>query len=121
MESCWNTRARRPCHYACILTPPHAAGRFPLPTTEEWGEGKGEGIPISHANSMEGAPLPSPLPARALQGEGAGGPSTMVVVSRCADAGMATAFCLVQTLRHTLSSEHRQNGSKERMCYEYVE
>src|SRR5437870_9483753 len=35
-----------------------AAGRFPLPTTEEWGEGKGEGIPISRANSMEGAPLP---------------------------------------------------------------
>src|SRR5438046_10462903 len=50
-----------------------AAGRFPLPTTEEWGEGKGEGIPISRANSMEGAPLPSPLPARASQGEGAGG------------------------------------------------
>src|SRR5205814_6944379 len=24
-----------------------AGGRFPLPTTEEWGEGKGEGIPIS--------------------------------------------------------------------------
>ena len=49
------------------------AGRFPLPTTEEWGEGKGEGIPISHANSMEAAPLPNPLPARASQGEGAGG------------------------------------------------
>src|SRR5207248_10519860 len=47
----------------------HAAGRFPLPTTEEWGEGKGEGIPISRANSMEGAPLP----VRASQGEGAGG------------------------------------------------
>src|SRR2546422_2308212 len=50
-----------------------AAGRFPLPTTEEWGVGKGEGIPISRANPMEGAPLPSPLPARASQGEGAGG------------------------------------------------
>ena len=50
-----------------------AVDRFPLPTTEEWGEGKGEGIPISCANSMEGAPLPSPLPARASQGEGAGG------------------------------------------------
>src|SRR5256885_1644026 len=49
-----------------------AAGRFPLPTTEEWGEGKGEGIPISRANSMEGAPLSSPL-ARASQREGAGG------------------------------------------------
>src|SRR2546430_5205882 len=51
------------------LTHRPAAGRFPLPTTEEWGEGKGEGIPISRANSMEGAPLP----ARASQGEGAGG------------------------------------------------
>src|SRR5439155_4312443 len=49
-----------------------AAGRFPLPTTKEWGEGKGEGIPISRANSMERPPLPSPLPARASQGEGAG-------------------------------------------------
>ena len=47
--------------------------RAPLPTTEEWGEGKGEGIPISRANSMETAPLPSPLPARASQGEGAVG------------------------------------------------
>src|SRR5256886_17130508 len=55
------------------LTHRPAAGRFPLPTTEEWGEGKGEGIPISHANSMEAAPLPNPLPARASQGEGAGG------------------------------------------------
>src|SRR5207249_6229081 len=51
----------------------HAAGRFPLPTTQEWGEGKGEGTPISRANSMERAPLPSPLPARASQGQGAGG------------------------------------------------
>jgi len=25
----------------------HAAGRFPLRTTQEWGEGKGEGIPIA--------------------------------------------------------------------------
>jgi len=32
------------------------------PTTEEWGEGKGEGIPISRANSMEGTPLPGPSP-----------------------------------------------------------
>src|SRR5437773_10208214 len=59
----WRTATR---HYH------HAAGRFPLPTTEEWGEGKGEGIPISRANSMETAPLPSPLPARASQGEGEG-------------------------------------------------
>ena len=46
---------------------------FPLRTTEEWGEGKGEGVPISRANPMEGAPLPSPLPTRASQGEGAEG------------------------------------------------
>jgi len=49
----------------------HAAGQFPLPTTEEWGEGKGEGIPISR--QFDGTcPLPSPLPARASQGEGTG-------------------------------------------------
>ena len=40
--------------------------------TEEWGEGKGEGIPISRANSME-VPLSPALPARASQGEGAVG------------------------------------------------
>src|SRR5437763_14044392 len=56
-----------------ILTPPPCRWSIPSPTTEEWGEGKGEGIPISRANSMEGAPLPTPLPARAPQEEGAGG------------------------------------------------
>ena len=35
-------------------------------------EGQGEGISKERDNSMERAPLPSPLPARASQGEGAG-------------------------------------------------
>src|SRR5436309_3051311 len=43
-----------------------AAGRFPLPTTEEWGEGKGEGIPIRWKLPFSSALLP----ARAAQGEG---------------------------------------------------
>src|SRR5437762_9551464 len=49
-----------------------AAGRFPLPTTEKWGEGQEEGISKERDNSMERAPLPSPLHARASRGEGAG-------------------------------------------------
>src|SRR2546422_7439533 len=64
-------RATTPGAGRRILTPPPCRWSIP-PTTEEWGEGGGEGIPISRANSMEGAPLPSPLPARASQGEGAG-------------------------------------------------
>ena len=64
-------RATTPGAGRRILTPPPCRWSIP-PTTEEWGEGKGEGIPISRANSMEGTPLPSPLPARASQGEGAG-------------------------------------------------
>src|SRR5207302_5577369 len=51
-----------------------------LPTTEEWGEGKGEGIPISCANSMEGAPLPSPLAPLVPRGERESS-RAMVVVS----------------------------------------
>src|SRR2546422_3736123 len=65
-------RATTPGAGRRILTPPPCRWSIP-PTTEEWGEGKGEGLPISRANSMEGAPLPGPLPARASQGEGAGG------------------------------------------------
>ena len=34
------------------------------------GEGQGEGISKERDNSMEQAPLPNPLPARATQGEG---------------------------------------------------
>src|SRR5437667_12562029 len=34
------------------------------------GEGQGEGISKERDNSVERAPLPSPLPARASQGEG---------------------------------------------------
>ena len=49
-----------------------ARSRFPLPTTEKWGEGQGEGILKERDNSMERAPLPSPLPARASNGERAG-------------------------------------------------
>src|SRR6266516_3841321 len=45
-------------------------GRFPLPTTEKWGEGQGEGISKERDNSTERAPFPSPLPARPSQGEG---------------------------------------------------
>ena len=53
------------------------------PTTEEWGEGKGEGIPISRANSMEVplSPALSPLVPRRERERRA---SAMVVVSRCA-------------------------------------
>src|SRR5205807_1230271 len=37
----------------------HAVGQFPLPTTEEWGEGKGEGIQLAESRQFD-APLPSP-------------------------------------------------------------
>ncbi|PYJ59345.1 MAG: hypothetical protein DME24_13045 [Verrucomicrobia bacterium] len=62
----WNLRPRV---RGRIWIPHHARERFPLPTTEEWGEGQGEGISKERDNSM--GTSPSPLPARASQGEGA--------------------------------------------------
>src|SRR6267378_4200063 len=50
-------------------------GKKPIPLNSMavgQGRGKGEGIPISHANSMEGAPLPSP-PRSCLAGRGSVG------------------------------------------------
>jgi len=40
-------------------------GEFPLPTTEEWGEGQGEGKSNRHA-----PPLPGPLLPRGRRGSG---------------------------------------------------
>jgi len=51
-----------------VLIPPPSPGSIPSPTTKKWGQG--EGISKERDNSMERAPLPSPLPARASQGEG---------------------------------------------------
>src|SRR5713101_3520642 len=47
-----------------------ARGRFPLPTTEKWGEGQGEGISKEQDNPMERAPSPalSPLVPRRERG-----------------------------------------------------
>src|SRR5439155_22979269 len=74
----------------------HAAGRFPLPTTEEWGEGTGEGIPISRANSMEGPlspalsmnqpPHPIPLPLRGGEGARRAGEGAVHGPNTCAKA-----------------------------------
>ena len=62
----------------------HAGVRFPLPTTEEWGEGKGEDSNYnSRANSMEGALSPA-LSLLVPRRERERGACATVVVSRCA-------------------------------------
>src|SRR5437660_5689333 len=48
----------------------HAAGRFPLPTTQEWERVRERGFQL--ANSMERAPLPPPPPPPAPPGGGGG-------------------------------------------------
>jgi len=55
----------------------HAAGRFPLPTTEEWGEGKGEGFAAPIRWKLPLSPALSPLVPRRERERGA---SAMVVV-----------------------------------------
>src|SRR5207302_876607 len=85
-----------------------AVGRFPLPTTGEWGEGTGEGIPISRANSVEGAPLPSPpplVPRRESEREA----STMVVLSRGAPGPPAMPK---EQQKETKATENRSQESK---------
>src|SRR5438876_6704973 len=66
---------------------------FPLPTTKEWGEGKGEGQP-KNVGAAETNPSPQPSPRSCLAGRGSDAPSEMVVVSRCAPARSESAHLL---------------------------
>src|SRR5207247_1293902 len=64
------------CATERILIPPPSPRSIPSSHDGEVGRGprrgQGEGISKERDNSMERAPLPSPLPARASQGEGTG-------------------------------------------------
>src|SRR2546422_3937513 len=59
---------------------------FPLPTTKEWGEGKGEGPP-NNVEAAETSPSLQPSPRSSLAGRGSDALRTMVVVSRWARFG----------------------------------
>src|SRR5919109_3863194 len=52
---------------------PTPRGEFPLPTTQEWGEGQGEGKSNKH-----GPPLPSPLLPLGRRGRGSSPPLRVV-------------------------------------------
>src|SRR5207247_1022371 len=57
-------------HEPLLVSPTPAAGRLTLPTTQEWGEGKGEGIPIIRFDGT--CPSPQPSPRSCLAGRGSG-------------------------------------------------
>ena len=82
----WNNRinAGRPR----LDTTPIADKGFPLPTTKEWGEGKGEGQPKERP-SCGNEPLSPTLSPLVPRGEREHTLLLMVTVPRCAHAGVA--------------------------------
>src|SRR5919109_3242813 len=70
---------------------PTPRGEFPLPTTQEWGEGQGEGKSNKH-----GPPLPGPLLPLGRRGRGSSPPLRVVYP---ADSSVILILLLIKTRR----------------------